>query len=112
MSIIDIIPLKDKNQVPVVLRPDKRKTDNRNKESTSNINNIEFLREMLKTIQVPIFIKNEKLEYIGCNKAFATLILGKEPNQIIGKTVFDISPENLARKYDEQDQGLFLAKRG
>ncbi len=43
---------------------------------------------------------------MGCNQAFENF-LGGTRDQIIGKSVFDISPQDLAEKYSAQDAALF-----
>lgn len=54
----------------------------------------------------PIFFKDAAFRYIGCNEPFATM-LGRPRDQIIGSTVFDLSPPHLARIYDNADRKLF-----
>jgi PAS domain S-box-containing protein len=69
-----------------------------------------FVSTLLKTIPVPIFYKDTKCRYLGCNRAFSEFIGVGEP-QIIGKTVFDISPADIATRHNAQDQHL-LANPG
>jgi len=70
---------------------------------------INFLQNLIDAIPNPIFYKDEKLKYQGCNKAFEKY-LGKKREQIIGKTVFDIAPPELAQKYYEKDRELIKNK--
>jgi len=62
-------------------------------------------QQLLDIIPIPIFIKNEEYIYIGCNKSFEDF-LGKDRQDIIGKSVHDIAPAKLAAVYHEKDSEL------
>lgn len=79
-----------------------RKRDLDIKEKTYN----EFIKKMVDIIPVPLFYKDREGIYRGCNKAFEDF-LGKSKEEIIGKTVFEISKDENAQKYNEMDQQLF-----
>jgi PAS domain S-box-containing protein len=64
-----------------------------------------FVSKLLETIPIPIFSKDTKGRYLVCNQAFRDFT-GLEEQQILGKTVFDIAPAEIAVRYDEQDQQL------
>ena len=64
-----------------------------------------FQRVLMDAVPSPIFYKDAAGFYIGGNKAFERY-LGLSPEQFIGKTVYDISPADLAEKYDEADREL------
>lgn len=66
---------------------------------------LSFLKDLMNTIPYPIFYKNKNYVYQGCNKAFEEFI-GLSKEEIIGKTVYDVSPKELADKYHEKDQEL------
>lgn len=65
-----------------------------------------FLETLIDTIPNPIFYKNAKGEYTGCNKAYEAYI-GLSKEAIVGKTVYDMEPGGLAEQYHEMDQKLF-----
>ena len=65
-----------------------------------------FLQALMNAIPNPIFYKDKKGIYQGCNKAFANS-LGIPQEKIIGSSVYDISPEELAKKYEAMDYELF-----
>jgi diguanylate cyclase (GGDEF)-like protein/PAS domain S-box-containing protein len=66
-----------------------------------------FMQTLIDAIPCPIFYKDANGKYLGCNKYFEVFIgMGKE--EIIGKTVFDLAPADLAHKYHAMDSALFL----
>ncbi len=65
-----------------------------------------FFETLLETLPVPVFIKNREGCYSGCNKAFEDF-LGRPASEILGRTVHEIAPRDLADRYREMDEGLF-----
>jgi len=72
---------------------------------------VNFLQELLDAIPFPIFYKNEKGQYLWVNRSYEEKI-GLKKNQVIGKTVFDLHPEHIARIYEERDQSLYQSETG
>lgn len=68
-----------------------------------------FLKTLVDTIPCPLFYKDAEGRYLGCNTAF-TAVLGQPREQIIGSTVYDTSPKDLADIYRRQDLALFQAR--
>ena len=68
--------------------------------------NLRFLQHLIDAIPSPIFYKDIGSIYRGCNSAFEKY-LGLTKDKIIGKSVYDVSPPDLAEKYREMDQALF-----
>ncbi|MBD3382605.1 MAG: PAS domain S-box protein [candidate division Zixibacteria bacterium] len=64
-----------------------------------------LLQRIIDAIPSPIFYKNASLVYEGCNLAFENYI-GMKREDIIGKTVYDLAPRELAEKYDKMDRQL------
>ena len=64
------------------------------------------LEALLETIPNPVFYKDAAGIYTGCNRAFEEFI-GKSRLDIIGKTVYDLGPKEIADKYFEMDSALF-----
>jgi PAS domain S-box-containing protein len=67
-----------------------------------------FLQRLIETISNPIFYKDQNGKYTGCNTAFLAYI-GLPREKIIGKSVYDISPKDLADIYSAKDQELFAS---
>ncbi|NJP05471.1 MAG: PAS domain S-box protein [Chloroflexaceae bacterium] len=68
---------------------------------------VQLLQTLLDTIPLPIFYKDIEGVYLGCNEAFAANILGRPRDAIIGKTVYELYPADLAEVYHRADQVLF-----
>lgn len=64
-----------------------------------------FVQMLIDTIPSPVFFKDDQGLYLGCNTAFGEF-LGLPLDQIIGKTVYDVAPPELARTYEEMDHRL------
>ncbi|MBI2307358.1 MAG: EAL domain-containing protein [Rhodocyclales bacterium] len=69
---------------------------------------LNFLEQLLDAIPAPLFFKDDRGRYIGANTAFERY-LGKPRSEIIGKTVFDLSPNSLAYIYHRADCELLAA---
>ena len=67
---------------------------------------LNFLQQLLEVMPNPVFYKDTLGRYTGCNNAFERYI-GIQREQLLGKSVFDISPAELATRYHAADQALF-----
>ncbi len=72
--------------------------------------NLNFLQVLIDAIPTPLFYKDTAGCYLGCNRAFERFA-GIRCADTIGKNVFEIYPENLARSCHEADAEL-LKKEG
>lgn len=59
-------------------------------------------QELLDAIPVPVFYKDVNRAYLGCNRAFEAYV-GRPRSELVGKTVYDLWPPDLARLHDEAD---------
>lgn len=66
---------------------------------------LHFLQVLLDTMPNPIFYKDADLKYLGCNRAFERFI-GIDRGNLLGKTVYEIAPPELAAVYDRADKSL------
>ncbi|MDD5171087.1 MAG: EAL domain-containing protein, partial [Syntrophales bacterium] len=64
-----------------------------------------FLTTLLNSIPIPIFYKDRDGRYVGFNRAYEKFF-GATKEKLIGKTVFDISPPELAKIYHAKDNEL------
>lgn len=65
----------------------------------------ELHQKIIDALPIPIFYRDMKGVYKACNMAQEKL-LGLPKEQIIGKTVFDIQPDDIAEIYAKRDQEL------
>ncbi len=66
---------------------------------------VAFQDQLMDTIPSPIFYKDSNGVYQGCNRSFEAY-LGRRREEIVGRTVFEISPSELAERYHAQDLAL------
>ncbi len=69
------------------------------------INDPELHQKIIDALPIPIFYRDLNGVYKACNLAQEKL-LGLPKSQIIGKTVFDIQPDDIAEIYAKRDQEL------
>ncbi|MGQ8338159.1 PAS domain-containing protein [Sunxiuqinia sp. A32] len=69
------------------------------------LENPEVHQKIIDALPIPIFYRDVKGVYIASNKAYEKFI-GLTKNQLIGKTVFDLQPKELAEIYSARDQEL------
>ena len=62
-------------------------------------------RKLIDSIPIPIFYKDIRGIYLGGNREFENF-LGRKMEDIVGKTVHEIAPEDLAQAYERADQAL------
>jgi PAS domain S-box-containing protein len=63
---------------------------------------LHFLQELLNRIPTPVFYKDEKGHYLGCNRAFEEYTR-RPQGEILDKTAFDVLPQGLANQFDAMD---------
>jgi diguanylate cyclase (GGDEF)-like protein/PAS domain S-box-containing protein len=72
--------------------------------------NLNFVEQLLAAMPSPVFFKDADGRYLGVNKAFEEFY-GTTSEDMVGKTVYEIAPRELAEIYDKADREL-LARRG
>ena len=65
-----------------------------------------FLQQLLDAIPIPIFYKDRQGMFRGCNTAYEKFV-GMTKEQVVGKTVFGLAPQDLANIYYQADEELF-----
>jgi PAS domain S-box-containing protein len=75
------------------------------KKPVSGTSSEDFLQILLDAIPVPVFYKDADGRYLGCNGAFEEYIQLKR-DELIGRSVFDIAPPELAENYHRRDKDL------
>jgi PAS domain S-box-containing protein len=64
-----------------------------------------FLSTLMDAMPYQVFYKDTQLRYIGCNKTFE-LINGLGKKEIIGKSAYDIKPQDLSDLHHHADRRL------
>ena len=72
--------------------------------------NLRFLQSLIDAIPNPIFYKGIDGRHLGCNKAFAEA-MGKNREEIIGKTSYELHPVELADSYLRDGYGAVSEDR-
>jgi PAS domain S-box-containing protein len=70
-----------------------------------------FLQEILDAIPNPVFYKDTRGAYVGCNKSFQVFV-GLDLKEIIGKTIADIMPGKYAEETERHDKEVTLERAG
>jgi len=65
-------------------------------------------RALIETLPQRIFLKDHNSVYVSCNSSFAR-DLGLEPEEVFGRTDYDLFPPELARKRLEDDARVLSA---
>ncbi len=66
-----------------------------------------FVKTLINAIPAPIFYKDKDGRYLGFNTSYEEFY-GLSQGELIGKSVFEIAPKELAEIYHEKDLELFL----
>jgi diguanylate cyclase (GGDEF)-like protein/PAS domain S-box-containing protein len=72
----------------------------------SLFNSRKMLRTVLDTIPQRVFWKNAESIYLGCNQPFAKDTGHGSPEELIGKSDFDIVPETVAQRRCDEDRQI------
>ncbi len=65
----------------------------------------QFLQILINSIPNPLYYKDTDGKYLGCNRAFESF-MGRSSESVIGKTVYDLAPRELADRYHAVDMEL------
>ena len=61
-----------------------------------------LIAQLIEAIPTPIYYKDAKGRYLGCNAAFEAYV-GRSREALLGKTAYDIWPKDLADSYSASD---------
>ncbi len=64
-----------------------------------------FLEELLMAIPVPLFCVDATLHYLDANEAYLAY-LGLSKGELLGRTVFEVWPAEIAKRFDASDREL------
>ncbi|HET6420817.1 MAG TPA: PAS domain S-box protein [Geobacteraceae bacterium] len=100
-------PVIDESGTFLGTRGSNRDITERKRAENESFEQLHFLQQLLDSVPIPVFYKNPDGVYLGCNKAFQAFI-GLPREQIVGKTVYDLAPKDLADIYQEADSVLYI----
>ena len=69
-----------------------------------------FIRSLIDVIPNPVFYKDWKGRYLGCNEAYRRM-KGCSEEEVLGKTVYDMEPKDLADGYRKTDEEVLVSRR-
>jgi PAS domain S-box-containing protein len=69
------------------------------------LNQKAFLNSLLESLPIPVFYKDVHGRYLGCNQSFLDH-LGTTRQKVIGMSVFDMAPAEIAQTYHAKDLEL------
>lgn len=70
-----------------------------------------LLSSIINSLPTRIFWKDKNLTYMGCNSVFANDAGKKSPEEIIGKTDYEMTWKDQAELYNEDDQSVIKANK-
>jgi diguanylate cyclase (GGDEF)-like protein/PAS domain S-box-containing protein len=82
------------------------KHDQPTKQNSCSIEEANLLQAVINAVPTPIFFKDHEGRYLGCNLAFEDFV-GLKKNDLIGKGVFELFSDDLAKVYYEADAALY-----
>ncbi len=99
-------PVVDESGTFLGTRGSNRDITERKKAEMELFEQLHFLQQLIDSIPIPVFYKNSDGLYLGCNKAFEAFI-GLPRDRIVGRTVYDMAPQELADVYHQADFALY-----
>ena len=75
------------------------------RDEQTDLDIVRRIQNAIDMLPSPIFIKDADCRYIACNRAFEQFI-GLSRAHIIGATVYDVAPAELAAIYEQADRDL------
>lgn len=107
--VVRAMPIRnERNEVVNILQMVRDITERRKAQKALK-ENLEFLQELIDSIPNPIFYQNLEGIYLGCNKSYQQF-LNRSKEEIVGKTVDQLAPPDLAEKCKAAD--ISLLNRG
>lgn len=85
--------------------------DDRKKAEEALVDSHNLLTTIINTVPLRVFWKDKELNYMGCNSLFAEDAGKIDPQEIIGKSDYDLSWKDEAELYRNDDRAVIDSKR-
>ncbi len=108
--IVTATPLRGSGGKIIGIVEDFRNITARRQAQKAFEEHLHFLQRLIDSIPNPIYYKDAQAVYRGCNAAFEGCI-GLRRSEVVGKSVFDLYPTDLAEQYHEMDL-ILLRQQG
>ena len=102
---VQALAIVSNNEIGELISAFNRLLESLSERETALKNTLRFQQELMDAVPSPIFFRDSKGLYIGSNRAYEQFV-GLSAEQIIGKSVYDISPAELAGKFAGVDREL------
>ncbi len=73
---------------------------------TQLLDQLQYSRQVIETIPSLVFARDANGRFLQCNRAFASFH-GREPDEVVGKSLSEIFPPDLAAATRQRDEQLF-----
>ncbi len=87
----------------LVLVQDPTEHKRREEHWRTDMERVQLTEEILDSLPYPLFVKDRNLTYVAVNRAYCAL-RGKEPEEMLGKTLADLMPAALAERFDSANR--------
>ncbi|MFA4825571.1 MAG: PAS domain S-box protein [Methanoregula sp.] len=104
-TLITSVPRRDPEGNIICFQGTIRDITDRKKAEERLNQQFRFLQRLIDTIPNPVFYKDRNGFYTGCNIAFEAYV-GLPRDQLVGRSVYDIAPKDLADIYYANDKKL------
>lgn len=99
------IPVRSRDEIGTLSQAFNVMASDLNEQKKNLHQQINFLNILIEAIPTPVFFKDAQGRYLGCNTAFENFI-GVARDHIIGQTLEELVPGELAKNLQEMDADL------
>lgn len=98
--------LKGANGKPMILCATAIEITAYKKTEEALANERNLLRTLIDSLPDRIYVKDKDCRFVVCNRAIANMYGAKSPDELLGKTDFDLYPRERAQEYYDEEQQI------